>query len=92
MALGADGFSPPSLLSVRYHALYLHRGQAQTLPAVFLLHGLGAPPNTIATLLTVQQQQDLLVFLNALDGTTDQLRSEGDVFRDALRLQLPPCP
>ena len=40
----------------------------------------------------MQQQQDLLVFLDALDGTTDQLRSEGDDFRDAIRPQLPPCP
>jgi hypothetical protein len=91
-ALGADGFGPPSLLSVRYHAPYLHRGQAQNLFEVFVLHGLGAPPNTIATVLTGQQQQDLLVFLNSLDGTTDQLRSDGDTFRDALRTQVPPCP
>jgi hypothetical protein len=90
-ALGADGVNPPSLLSIRYHTPYLHRGQAQTLPEVFPLHGLGAPPNTIATVLTAQQQ-DLLVFLNALDGTTDQLRSAGDDFRDALRTQVPPCP
>jgi YVTN family beta-propeller protein len=96
-AFGVDGFNPPSLFSVRYHAPYLHRGQAQNLPAVFQLHGLGAPTgfppvNTIATVLTLQQQQDLLVFLEALDGTTDQLPSEGDIFRDALRTQVPPCP
>ena len=97
-AFGVNGFNPPSLFSVNYHAPYLHRGQAQTLPAVFPLHGLGAgaagfpPATTIATELTLQQQQDLLVFLNALDGTTDQLRSEGDEFRDTIRTQVPPCP
>jgi YVTN family beta-propeller protein len=88
-ALGADGFNPPSLLSIRYHAPYLHRGQAQTLEEVFPLHALG--DGTIASL-PAQAQQDLLVFLNAIDGTTDPLRSEGDDFRDALRLQEPPCP
>jgi YVTN family beta-propeller protein len=96
-AFGVNGFNPPSLFSARYHAPYLHRGQAQNLPAVFPLHGLGAPTgfppvNTIATVLTQQQQQDLLVFLESLDGTTDQLPSAGDVFRDALRTQAPPCP
>ena len=40
-ALGVNGFNPPSLLSINYHAPYLHRGQAQTLPDVFPLHGLG---------------------------------------------------
>jgi hypothetical protein len=96
-AFGVNGFNSPSLLSIRYHAPYLHRGQAQTLPAVFPLHGLGAPTgfppvNTIATVLNAQQQADLLVFLNAIDGTTDHLRSDGDVFRDAIRTQTPPCP
>jgi YVTN family beta-propeller protein len=97
-AFGVNGFNPPSLFSIRYHAPYLHRGQAQNLPAVFELHGLGAgasgfpPATTIATELTLQQQQDLLVFLNAIDGTTDQLRSEGDAFRDAIMTQIPSCP
>jgi hypothetical protein len=96
-AFGVNGFNPPSLFSVRYHAPYLHLGQAQTLAAVFSLHGLGAgasgfpPTTTIATEL-IQQQQDLLVFLNAVDGTTDQLRSDGDIFRDVIRTQVPPCP
>ena len=54
-AFGVNGFNPPSLLSINYHAPYLHRGQAQTLEAVFPLHGLGAgasgfpPTTTIAT-------------------------------------------
>ena len=92
-ALGADGFNVPSLLSIRYHAPYLHRGQAQTLPEVFPLHGLPAQNNqSISTVLSAAAQQDLLVFLNAIDGTTDQLRSEGDIFRDAIRGQVPPCP
>ena len=41
-AFGADGFNVPSLLSLNYHAPYLHRGQAQTLDQVFPLHGLAA--------------------------------------------------
>ena len=80
-----NGFNPPSLLSVNYHAPYLHRGQAQTLPDVFPLHNLGA--GTIADQLTAQEQADLLVFLKSIDGTTDHLRSEGDDFRDAVRAQ-----
>ena len=41
-AFGGNGFNVPSLLSVNYHAPYLHRGQAQTLDAVFPLHTLPA--------------------------------------------------
>jgi YVTN family beta-propeller protein len=92
-ALGAAGFNSPSLLSVNYHAPYLHRGQAQTLEEVFQLHGLGAgasgfpPTTTIATELTSQEQTELLAFLRSIDGTTDQFRSEGDEFRDFVREQ-----
>ena len=92
-AFGAAGFNPPSLLSVNYHAPYLHRGQAQTLEAVFPLHGLGAgasgfpPTTTIATELNGAEQANLLAFLKSIDGTTAHFRSEGDVFRDALRLE-----
>ena len=92
-AFGAAGFNVPSLLSVNYHAPYLHRGQAQTLEEVFPLHGLGAgasgfpPTTTIATELNAQEQADLLVFLKSIDGSTAHLRSAGDDFRDALRLQ-----
>jgi YVTN family beta-propeller protein len=84
LALGSLGFNVPSLLGVGYHAPYLHHGGAQTLGEVFPLHALG--PGTIATMLTVQQQADLLVFLNAIDGTTDIMRSAADDFRDALAL------
>jgi YVTN family beta-propeller protein len=84
LALGGLGFNVPSLLGVGYHAPYLHHGEAQTLGEVFPLHGLGT--GTIATMLTVQQQVDLLVFLSAIDGTTDPLRSAADDFRDALAL------
>jgi len=97
LAFGRNGFNVPSLLSINYHAPYLHRGQAQTLEEVFPLHGLGPhgsgfpPTTTIATELTAPQQADLLVFLKAIDGTTADVRSEGDEFRDALRLQ-GPCP
>jgi hypothetical protein len=97
IALGADGFNVPSLLSINYSAPYLHRGQAQTLKQVFPLHGLGPqgavfpPMTTIATTLNGAQQSDLLVFLKSIDATTEPFRSKGDDFRDALRLQ-GPCP
>jgi YVTN family beta-propeller protein len=97
-AFGVNGFQPPSLFSVNYHAPYLHRGQAQTLDAVFPLHGLGAgasgfpPTTTIQTELNAVDRANLLVFLKSIDGTTNSLRSAGDVFRDALRTQTPPCP
>jgi YVTN family beta-propeller protein len=93
IALGADGFNVPTLLSINSSAPYLHRGQAQTLDEVFPLHGLGPqgttfpPMTTIATTLNAQQQSDLLMFLKSIDGTTLPFRSEGDDFRDALRLQ-----
>jgi YVTN family beta-propeller protein len=87
-AFGVNGFNPPSLLSVNYHAPYLHRGQAQTLEDVFTLHTLlAAGGKTIAAALDASQQADLLVFLKSIDATTQHLRSEGDDFRDALRLQ-----
>jgi YVTN family beta-propeller protein len=92
-AFGVNGFNVPSLLSINYHAPYLHRGQAQTLEDVFPLHGLGPgrsgfpPTTTIQTQLTDQERGDLLVFLKSIDGTTPHFRSEGDDFRDALRLQ-----
>jgi mono/diheme cytochrome c family protein len=92
-AFGVNGFNPPSLLSINYHAPYLHRGQAETLEAVFPLHGLGAgaagfpPTTTIETELTALERADLLAFLRSIDGSTEHLRSEGDEFRDALRLQ-----
>jgi cytochrome c1 len=97
IALGADGFNVPTLLSINFSAPYLHRGQAQTLEEVFPLHGLGPqgevfpPMTTIANTLTPQQQADLLVFLKSIDGTTVPFRSEADDFRDAIRLQ-GPCP
>jgi YVTN family beta-propeller protein len=92
-AFGVNGFNVPSLLSINYHAPYLHRGQAQTLEDVFRLHGLGPdgqefpPKTTIQTQLTAAQRGNLLVFLKAIDGTTDSIPSEGDMFRDAVRLQ-----
>src|SRR5207244_9505713 len=92
IALGADGFNVPSLLSINYSAPYLHRGQAQSLAEVFPLRGLGPPgaifppTTTIATTLSGAQQSDLLVFLKSIDGTTPPFRSEGDDFRDTIRL------
>jgi hypothetical protein len=87
-AFGVNGFNSSSLLSINYHAPYLHRGQAQTLDAVFPLHTLPAAGGaTIAATLNAGEQADLLVFLKSIDGTTAHIRSEGDVFRDAVRLQ-----
>jgi mono/diheme cytochrome c family protein len=97
-AFGKNGFNVPSLLSINYHAPYLHRGQAQTLEDVFPLHGLGPqgtgfpPTTTIQTQLTLAQRNDLLTFLRSIDGTTNPFTSAGDMFRDALRTQVPPCP
>jgi YVTN family beta-propeller protein len=84
-AFGVNGFNSSSLLSINYHAPYLHRGQAQTLPDVFPLHLLPGG-GTIAGL-TATDQANLLVFLKSIDGTTAHLRSEGDDFRDMVRLQ-----
>ena len=80
------------MLSIRYHALYLHHGAAQTLDEVFPLHALGT--GTIASTLSPGEQADLLVFLNAIDGRTDHLRSAGDDSRDALAAGaiVAPCP
>ncbi len=97
-AFGVNGFNVPSLLSINYHAPYLHRGQAQTLEEVFPLHGLGPgasgfpPTTTIQTQLGPADRANLLVFLKSIDGTTAHLRSEGDAFRDALRTAGAPCP
>jgi YVTN family beta-propeller protein len=84
-AFGVNGFNSSSLLSINYHAPYLHRGQAQTLDAVFPLHTLPAAGGaTIAATLNATDQANLLVFLKSIDGTTNKFRSEGDVFRDSL--------
>jgi mono/diheme cytochrome c family protein len=88
-AFGVIGFNAPSLLGTRYHSPYLHHGAAQTLEAVFPLHTLpGAPAGAPASATTIQavvsaaERQDLLVFLNAIDGRTDSLASATDTFRD----------
>ncbi len=84
-ALGAAGFNVPSLLGVRYHAPYLHHGAAQTLTAVLTQHTLpGTPATTIEAALSATERDDLLVFLNALDGRTDSMASATDTFRDAI--------
>jgi YVTN family beta-propeller protein len=89
LAFGGNGFNVPSLISVNYHAPYLHRGQAQTLEEVFQLHILPASGKNIADTLADQGESttDLLVFLKSIDGTTDHLRSEGDDFRDEVRFE-----
>ena len=97
-AFGVNGFNPPSLFSINYHAPYLHRGQAQTLEEVFRLHGLGPdgkefpPTTTIQTELNAAQRADLLAFLKSIDGSTNKLPSAGDAFRDDLRNAGAPCP
>ena len=65
-AFGADGFVPPPLLSIRYHAPYLHNGAAQTLDAVFPLHALGAGHDRHT--LTAQQQQTCCSSCSASTG------------------------
>jgi YVTN family beta-propeller protein len=89
-AFGMNGFNVPSLLSINYHAPYLHRGQAQTLEEVFPLHFLPALGDYISGL-PAGDQAALLVFLKSIDATTRHFRSEGDVFRDTVRMQ-GPCP
>jgi hypothetical protein len=94
-AFGVIGFNVPGLLGTRYHAPYLHNGAAQTLDAVFPLHLLAATPpgatiptgttTTIQTVLSAAERQDLLVFLNSIDGRTDSLASATDTFRDSIR-------
>lgn len=81
IALGAAGFNVPSLLGLRFNAPFFHNGAAQNLNQVFNIHELGA--GTIGTTLNAQQEQDLRVFLNSIDGRTRTFRSEGDDFRDA---------
>jgi YVTN family beta-propeller protein len=80
LALGGLGFNVPSLLSIAYHAPYLHNGAAQTIPDVFPLHLL---PNgkTIYNTLTATQQSDLLIFLNSLDSRTPIFPSEAEFFK-----------
>jgi YVTN family beta-propeller protein len=80
LALGGLGFNVPSLLSIAYHAPYLHNGAAQTIPAVFPLHLL---PNgkTISATLTPTQQYFLMIFLNSLDGRTPIFPSEAEYFK-----------
>jgi YVTN family beta-propeller protein len=80
LALGGLGFNVPSLLSIAYHAPYLHDGAAQTIPQVFTLHKL---PNgkTIANTLTPPQQAQLTTFLLAIDGRTPIFQSEAEKFQ-----------
>ncbi len=93
-AFGVLGFNVPALLGTRYHAPYLHNGAAQNLDAVFPLHLLAATPGTtippgatttIQTVLSAAERQDLLVFLNSIDGRTDSLASATDTFRDNIK-------
>ena len=91
---GVIGFNAPSLLGTRYHAPYFHNGVAQTFSDVFSLHLLPASPGpaipvntmtTIQTVLSAGENQDLVAFLNAIDGRTDSLASATDTFRDSIR-------
>jgi hypothetical protein len=81
VALGSLGFNVPSLLSIAYHAPYLHDGAAQTLAEVFPLHLLPSG-KTISATLNATQQADLLLFLNTIDGTTPTFQSEAEEFKD----------
>ncbi len=81
-ALGNFGFNVPSLLGAGYHAPYFHNGAAQTLEDVFSQHALDN--GTIESTLSQSDRENLVVFLKGIDGSTDQLRSTGDDFRDSL--------
>ena len=80
----------PLLLSINAHAPHLH----QTLEEVISLHLLPALVDVFHPGLPVLDRVELLVFLHLIDGTTPHFRSEGDVFRDTVRLQgtCPPLP
>jgi hypothetical protein len=79
---GAVGFNVPSLLGVASNAPYLHLGSAFTLDQVFTVHALNG--GTIGTVLTPQEQTDLKIFLNSIDGRTPIFRSQTDDFHEPL--------
>jgi YVTN family beta-propeller protein len=81
LALGGLGFNVPSLLSIAYHAPYLHDGAAQTIPDVYPLHNLPGG-GTIASNLNATQQADLTAFLNTIDGRTALFQSEAEQFKN----------
>ena len=81
-ALGVLGFNPPSLLGVGHHAPYFHDGSAVTLEDVFSAHQLGV--GTIQDQIPSADRAKLLDFLLAIDGRTEPLRSQTDLFRDGL--------
>ncbi len=83
IALGALGFNVPSLLSIRYHAPYLHDGSAPTLEQAFQVHGLDG--GTIESSFSAQELADLAEFLNAIDGSTRTIPSDADVFLQTVR-------
>jgi hypothetical protein len=85
LALGGLGFNVPSLLGIGYTAPYLHNGKARTIERVFELHQLGNDPNdTIASVLSGQQVDNLELFLNSIDGSTAPFDSETDEFLDSI--------
>jgi cytochrome c peroxidase len=80
LPLGALGFNVPTLLGVGDTAPYFHDGSAQTLEEVFDAHELPGG-GVIADL---GDADDLLAFLEALDGGTQTFRSETDDFLNPL--------
>ena len=80
-ALGGGGFNSPSLLGVGYHSPYLHDGSAEDLSSVFQVHTLPSQNGvTIASVLTEEEQQVLIQFLNTIDDTTPVFESDTDKF------------
>ena len=66
------------MLSINYHAPYLHRGQAQTLADVFPLHALPASgADDHPDVLSALEREDLLAFLKSIDGTTASIAPTG---------------
>ena len=80
--LGAAGFNVPSLLGLRSNAPYFHNGSAKNLDEVFAAHALPGG-GTILTLLPSSNDRTALKrFLNAIDGRTLPLKSDGDLFKE----------
>ncbi|HEY3242721.1 MAG TPA: beta-propeller fold lactonase family protein [Phycisphaerae bacterium] len=79
-AAGGAGFNAPSLLSITYHAPYLHNGAAQTLEDVLDVHLITPGGMPISTALNASQQSDLLTFVRSIDSRTATFRSATDDF------------
>lgn len=78
-ALGGIGFNNPSLMSIIAHAPFGYDGRSATLAAHFAEHGLGG--GTIATVLTAQEQADLIEFIRSIDSRTLPIDGDAEAFK-----------